>query len=741
MHFAYKNIFLYCLLAVLPHFAAAQQTVTDKTSVGTEFWICFPKNDLPNTKKESPDAELWLYISSVGGAKAEGTISYFLKGVAETIPFSVRGTDVAQIELPAELEILSHTDTEHKGVHVQSNYDIALYGLSKDFRTSEAFLCYPVATLSLAYITASQPHYVGNTIGSPANRYSGFVVLATEDQTLVKVRAPVPLQALKAVAYESVEFKLNKGETRYITASWLNSFDITGAITTADKKISVFMAHERMGIPSYLTRDALFEQAPPISILGTQAFFTPHTRPTPLLKTIARIIAPFDSTRITIGDSLKILNKSQFLTIEFDSAFAAYSNKPVLCVQYEPSSQAQGNADLGTGDPFMAVIAPAEQFLKSYTFISAPFKSFTEHWVNVTIHRTAFKSVMLDGEPVNEAFFTNVSGSDFVFAQIPVSAGQHVITADSAFGIIAYGYGIADSYGYTGGMRTEKIIDLILDKNRPAYTYNDNCGEFFLKLFEENEFDSGIELLEVIRAENLTATATPFKKGDITAEMRGELLDPYHDGEIEYLVKDRAGNVRQQSFFVPGFTLRAFKNSPPDIMQGEIFTDTLFIENYGRFPQTATASLFKNIEISIPPAFSLSNIEPGERRLIPVAISSESTGTILDSVFISGGCSRVITTEISANITPVFFSGISQCGVHITTGKSPGNLLKFLVSDGTLFIENAFKNSVFTVYSVTGEEVLRAEVSGAAGIDISQLPAGMYVFSIGESRGKFYITQ
>ena len=70
----------------------------------------------------------------------------------------------------------------------------------------------------------------------------------------------------------------------------------------------------------------------------------------------------------------------------------------------------------------------------------------------VTIVRTPGTTVTVDGSTVSPASFEPVAGGAWERAWVQVEPGYHVIEGTNAFGLTAYGYAPAASYGYPGGM-------------------------------------------------------------------------------------------------------------------------------------------------------------------------------------------------------------------------------------------------------------------------------------------------
>ena len=67
-------------------------------------------------------------------------------------------------------------------------------------------------------------------------------------------------------------------------------------------------------------------------------------------------------------------------------------------------------------------------------------------------------ALTLDGSPVNATWDT-VGGREV--AIVPVDVGTHTISAEQAFGMVAYGLGSFTSYAYPAGLNLNKITDVV----------------------------------------------------------------------------------------------------------------------------------------------------------------------------------------------------------------------------------------------------------------------------------------
>ncbi len=109
----------------------------------------------------------------------------------------------------------------------------------------------------------------------------------------------------------------------------------------------------------------------------------------------------------------------------------------------------------------MVYVSPTEQFLSRYVVL------VPESWIYdaFVVTRTAGVQVLLDGEPVDDALFTDVADTGYQVGRIPAPDGVHILeSADATEGInvIVVGYDGGDSYAYPGGMGVQAINPIMV---------------------------------------------------------------------------------------------------------------------------------------------------------------------------------------------------------------------------------------------------------------------------------------
>jgi hypothetical protein len=152
------------------------------------------------------------------------------------------------------------------------------------------------------------------------------------------------------------------------------------------------------------------------------------------------------------------------------------SNNPILIGQYSRSSQ----ADNVTSDPFFALVPPDEQFLSNYV-ISAGTSNILNNYLNITSPTANTGSVIVDGAPLAPGLWSPIPGTTFSGAKVSVSSGVHSVNSPMPIGLLVYGFGSFDSYGYLGGQAFGAVATAttltISPVNGSAAVGNNQCWE------------------------------------------------------------------------------------------------------------------------------------------------------------------------------------------------------------------------------------------------------------------------
>lgn len=473
-------LLLFCVaLSTLP---SAAQELESRDTRGRDFWLAFPPNDHPSNVDE---AALNVYLSS--DVSTQATVwARTRNGQIDERTFTIDAGSVVKVDfLPSFLELRtalyptgSTGDAEiasPASVHVTSTDEITVYASIREERTSDAWVVLPTDALGTEYRVLSYPSDArADTVFVPilTTAYpSQFVVVATEDSTEITMELSTTGSRVDPNR-SSRQVLLQRGESYLVQANVTvtrQNDDLTGSLIRSTKPVVVLSSHRRAQVPirnDNASRDMLVEQVPSVDTWG-KSFVVPPLNPpsdastsggttTPRL----RILAHTDSTQVSISPGASaVLSAGAVLDIPLTEAVTVTGSEPILVGIVDRTAN-EGAAGLNlSGDPSLIIVPPQEQFLTSYRIISIEPRSvvdpqYREHFITVSAPIGA--TITIDGQAI-PPLSPLPTLPTYGYSHVTVASGAHVVASDSLCGVIAYGYGPAESYGYTGGMAFERL--------------------------------------------------------------------------------------------------------------------------------------------------------------------------------------------------------------------------------------------------------------------------------------------
>lgn len=368
---------------------------------------------------------LTIYISS--NFSTNGTVASAFPGVNQN--FSVTPGIVTQLSIPAGVAL--STSTENKGIQITANDPIAVYGLNYQGATTDAYMALPTNALGMDYRVLTYKTTIGND-------GSCFSIVSTHDGTSLTI--------FNHQTNITTNINLNKGQTYHVEAPLANN-DLTGSRIQSDYPVAVFGSVDGVNIPSNCTfADHIVEQMFPYYSWGKNFATVPLAGREPSTD-IFRITSADDGNDITVnGTLITTINTGEYYEMDLGGYNAISASKPALLAQYAKGTNCVG---IQSGDPFMMLIVPREQFLTNYTIVNVT--NFNSHWVNVVAPDYALGTIYQDGTLIPSAVFTQIGTTNFYGAQRSVAVGSHTFTSTFPFGVFVYGWNSVNSYGYPGG--------------------------------------------------------------------------------------------------------------------------------------------------------------------------------------------------------------------------------------------------------------------------------------------------
>lgn len=651
-----------------------------KDSRGTDFWFTF----LPNYHNNwySPDNRLKygdsLYIFIASTEPTKGTIEYanrygqyFVTNFEITDPskmfifripsydFALLGYNVGGFIYDDPNSTIQTGKVVTNSFHITSEKEVSVYALSQANTTSDAFMVLPTDVLGNRYFILS---YHSDGIydfsgQSGQSTPSQFAIVAVEDNTNVTI---YPKDETYIYGKQVQRINLNRGEVYLVQANITRTnrnSDLTGTEIISSKPIAVFAGHQRATVPlktreqvnASPSRDILIEQLPPVSTWGKNSIVVPFAKSSNEIsygQSLYRVLAAEDETDVIV-DGVKVATLSQGSYYEgfLDKPHFIVSNKPILVGAFKKTCGAGQNY---LGDPFFAIMPPVEQYLDEYRVLNAQAseidkpKVYLEQYITVIIPKVSWESLKIDGLSLSLSDIVDVPGGQYVYANIRVSDGVHYLKADTTFGIVVYGYGAANSYGYIGGSNFLRLNYL-----EPQITtlQTDSC--FIAKgiAFKRRPQDAPLSSFTIVDSLLWNCELYSFLNKSDTIFFAFRLKDNSQDGRFGVFVSDTM-NLTSQVLdkWIEGFTFAIEGTKPGEIpiIKGEVAAGKAFcfdvpIVNHGFLPKVLPNVFLKNSKI-YPKNYQPIEIGSGEKHILNVCFSFSSDTTFIDTLIIENSC-------------------------------------------------------------------------------------------------------
>ncbi len=439
---------------------------TEIDNKGTEFWLVMERNNNLNVDG--------VYLDITSDVVTTGYVE--IPGLDYYEEFSVKPDSISRVQLPDETQLYYSEEIEYKGIHVVSEEEITIYGMSLLDYSTDGYLALPLDILSTNYMVMSYPHMTWkSSLSISTTLASQFAVVSPYDNVTVTI-TPSCKTASGIEAGESFEVVLNKGEAYQVQAYYDQDpiYDLTGSVVQSTLPVAVFSGSAAASVPADVSAsDHLIEQLPPISTWGNN--FIAYPLEGRQNGDTWRIISATDSNLISFNNSIiDTLNFGDYYETILEEPAYINSTEPVMVMQY-----ANGDSyDPGlyqNGDPFMMLIPPVEQFMNSYTF-STPEDRFTYHYLSIIVPEEGVGAITLDDVLLSEDVFDTIENSGYCAVGLAIEEGTHSISSDlSDFGIYSYGFARYESYGCAGGLSLKTI--------------NTNEGPEIIRTKETMEYD------------------------------------------------------------------------------------------------------------------------------------------------------------------------------------------------------------------------------------------------------------
>ena len=418
-----RNNLLFVILILIISFQGFSQHVTN---IGTDFWVAFQPNQ---------DA-CFLYIIINSEYSSSGNISSTYDAYSQD--FTVTPGTETLITIPSSF--CQSKGTTNKGIHIVSDLPVSVEGLNFSIQplTTDAYLALPVNALGKVYYIMS---YAGPDFGSA----SMLSVVSTHDGTNVSI--------FHKATNQTEQIVLNRGEA-FLTSDFEK--DITGSRVQADYPVVVFGLNILINIPTgCYAMDHLVEEMMPIQTWGKE-FFTVSLGGRQLDVDVFRILAKDNGTTVKINDStVAMLNSGGFYETELSGNNFICTSRPVIVAQFAKGADCAGTD--GTGDPFMMLIPPRQQYMTSFRIGNINY--FTD-WVNIVASPNAIGNIYEDGILISPSLFSEIGSSGYYAARFSITKGSHSFTGNEPFEVFSYGWKPYTSYGFPAGTSLSPLANV-----------------------------------------------------------------------------------------------------------------------------------------------------------------------------------------------------------------------------------------------------------------------------------------
>lgn len=299
------------------------------------------------------------------------------------------------------------TNKALKGVLVSSDGNILVSVVQKSSDSCGSYMAMPLDALGYNY------YVITHVIGSNSNDFNQIAVLATEDETTVKLIFPQDrgLEVFfddEDIGDEELEVTLNRFEALQVQTR--RGDDLSGTKVEASDKVAVYAG-------TFDGNEYVIEQMPPIHSFGKEFIIVDF--PEARSPSIVKILAPFPNTNVQVTDYDVFISSDSETVQEYvltRDYIKISSDQPILVSQY-------GDFD----EPAAMIISPVEQFRNSYTFLvpESLDSGYTVYLIMV-IRKDKVDSLLL-----NEGYISSSGWIDVIDTE-PQIAGK-MVTVDGGF--------------------------------------------------------------------------------------------------------------------------------------------------------------------------------------------------------------------------------------------------------------------------------------------------------------------
>ena len=464
-----RKLYLLSALVLTVIFSNSAIYAQDFSNKGKEFWLAYSYHV---GMSGGGNPTMTLYLTS----DVTTTYNVEIFGVATLQSGTINANQVISIVIPTTYFVNGNGLFNGRAIRVSALKPIVVYSFITRSQASAATLCLPTNVLGKEYVTSS---FAQNSNEASSNSF--ITIVAAEDNTSVEI-TPTGTTTGGWVANTTYTINLNKGQV-YQVLGTVNPLaggvstgvDLSGtkikSVSTGTggcKKVAVFSGSGKMFIRTPAcgnsSSDNLYQQLYPVATWGKKYL------------TVPSVNKPNNYYRIYRSDPLTnvFLNGVLIPSASFINNYYEFLNTtpnrieadiPVTVAQYFTTQGCGGNVQ--PYDPDMIMLSPVEQNISNVTLVNSPLTVTGAHQHNIHVVMktggTAQSSFRFDGAPVPVGnWVTHPQDATYSYLYLSnVAAGNHTLVSDSGFNAVAYGYGNAETYGYSAGANVKDLYQQI----------------------------------------------------------------------------------------------------------------------------------------------------------------------------------------------------------------------------------------------------------------------------------------
>jgi len=624
-----KTFRILCIFATIACCANAfaqsnfQTTVTmhrrdSSQALGRDFWFAPVQNDV-----DFPSKYIRLFISSPRKTTA------FVEVFGKRKDIQIMPYTSAEFDVPLGWELKSSGIVEGKAIHVGSDSaDLSVYLISHNSNSSDGMYCIPTIGWGTDYVVAGYESFYDTILGN-FDYPSEFTLSANQDNTVIEItpfcdlrQADIYPQNNGVVAYPSnqkFQLVLNRGQSiqfQAVKAQDADNYDVTGTIIHSNVPVGVVAGSMSTNIPpDFPSADYVCDMIPPTRTWGKTYYTTSPFQPPGLTGhdfSLYCLVSSVPNQTIyredcSTGKHTEAVLGPQFdpYYVEEEGACKWYSDQPFMLVQYINGSTYPDGFN-GNADPAEVVMEPTESFAKTILFqvdSSVGSQASYKNFANIIVNNDD-ANVTLDGKSIDKYTHYCIDGNVQIFVIPNLFAGSHTVKSDLGVGVYVYGYGINETYSWSGsrGVWTNYSKDTTL----PLISFSQikDCIHAAI-----TDIGSGISAIILDTTFNISFFADTISipgSTDTASFADFCVVDNIHSGYLQFTVFDLAGNRSIGTIeFSPTSSFEGF------IVQSIAAFDTVLVgtsKTLGAFLVTDTSRAFSIIIDSLwtdDPAFTI----------------------------------------------------------------------------------------------------------------------------------------